>query len=77
MKNTSLVMPVFLLFVSSCASPVPVAITTQQIVSSPLQPATSEPTLIPTATTATVDLGNLDKAYEDFPADVDPLPACA
>jgi hypothetical protein len=76
MKKNSLAGLVLFLLASSCASPSPTPSATPLIDSSPTSlpaTATSEPTLFPTATASTVGLGNFDKAYEDFPADVDPL----
>jgi len=75
MKNTS-AFALMLLFVSSCVSRPPDPTVTLAATPSPTSPhatATSVPTLAPTATVATVDLGIFDKAYEDFPADINPL----
>ncbi len=73
MKKISFVALVLFLFASNCASPAPV---TPPFVPSSTPPpitATSASTLIPTAIDSTTGLINLNKAYEDFPADVDPL----
>ncbi len=72
MKKTSVVAFLFLL-ASSCVSPA--ASATSALVSSPTSPpatVTSVPTLTPTATAPAV-VRNFDKAYEDFPADINPL----
>lgn len=74
MKKTA-AFALMLLFVSGCAPPTPSASAIASLVASAMPPATatSLPTLIPTATQAGSGLGIFDKAYENFPADINPL----